>query len=192
MALIVHIAASTLVVPHREKKKKMNSNWFSPSPTDYTLSANQMGKRKAKTQELEKRKKLKQAQDAQLTTNLFKHDWENEEQDYELRPRKIKENHLIEASLPIKREDGRIERVLREAEEAEEEEEEEEEEDVAVYQVDFNSYLHPNSTLTLLQFHGNDNDYFTSLITEPRFRISQSVSEKIRNRNLSLLRVNTI
>lgn len=103
MALIVHIAASTLVVPHREKKKKMNSNWFSPSPTDYTLSANQMGKRKAKTQELEKRKKLKQAQDAQLTTNLFKHDWENEEQDYELRPRKIKENHLIEASLPIDR-----------------------------------------------------------------------------------------
>ena len=82
--------------------------------------------------------------------------------------------------------DGKIEKK------EEEEEEEEEEEDVAVYQVDFNSYLHPNSTLTLLQFHGNDNDYFTSLITEPRFRISQSVSEKIRNRNLSLLRVNTI
>ncbi|CCG25089.1 intranuclear transport and DNA replication mediator [Candida orthopsilosis Co 90-125] len=98
-----------------------------------------MGKRKAKTQELEKRKKIKQAQDAQLSTGLFNgdideetyvngHDWENEEQDYELRPRKMKEKHLIEASLPIKREDGRIERVMREVEEKEEEEEEEEEE----------------------------------------------------------------
>ncbi|KAI5965037.1 hypothetical protein KGF57_000830 [Candida theae] len=99
-----------------------------------------MAKRKAKTQELEKRKKIKQAQDAQLSTGLFNgdideeeyangHDWENEEQDYELRPRKMKEKHLVEASLPIKREDGRIERVLREVEEKEDEEDEDDPEE---------------------------------------------------------------
>ena len=109
----------------------------------------------------------------------------------------IKCNLLVRQLYSLEFEMESIDQVLLDKEEGQEYEseyykEEEEEEDVAVYQVDFNSYLHPNSTLTLLQFHGNDNDYFTSLITEPRFRISQSVSEKIRNRNLSLLRVNTI
>ncbi|KAI5959916.1 uncharacterized protein KGF55_005148 [Candida pseudojiufengensis] len=104
-----------------------------------------MGKRKIKTQDIERRKKLKQDQDAQLSTGLFNEeiqsdiedgeaeenskDWENEEQEYELRPRQMKEKHMVE-SLPIKKSDGTVERVLREVVQKEEPEEEDEEEQI--------------------------------------------------------------
>lgn len=99
-----------------------------------------MGKRKQNSQALEKRKKLKQEQDAQLLTGLFSsstknesyeedaNDWENGEQDYELRPRAHKNGGNIVEGLPIKRSDGTIERVVREVHEEEPEEEEPEEE----------------------------------------------------------------
>lgn len=102
-----------------------------------------MAKRKQKQQDIEKRKKLKQAQDAQLSTGLFNKvdgnsdneqhgeneeiDWENEEMDYELVPRTMNSKKVVEA-LPIKNLDGTIERVVREVDEEEEEEDEEEEE----------------------------------------------------------------
>lgn len=105
-----------------------------------------MAKRKSKQQDLEKKKKLKQSQDEQLSTGLFNNvgqgqhqgddddeegdeiDWDNQEMDYELIPRKITTKKTIEA-LPIKKSDGTIERVVREVEEEEEEEEEEEPEE---------------------------------------------------------------
>lgn len=72
----------------------------------------------------ERRKKLKQSQDDQLSTGLFStdventpvNDWDNEEQDYELKPRsatKQKNATLVEA-LPIKTAEGRVKRVVRE------------------------------------------------------------------------------
>lgn len=82
-----------------------------------------MGKRKQNKEVESKRKKVKQQQDAQLSTGLFSsshdspendeiRDWDNEEQDYELKPRNTK-NDVVEG-LPIKMADGRIERVVRE------------------------------------------------------------------------------
>ena len=58
-----------------------------------------MGKRKQNKEVESKRKKAKQQQDAQLSTGLFSsnhdspeneeiRDWDNEEQDYELKPKK--------------------------------------------------------------------------------------------------------
>ena len=106
-----------------------------------------MAKRKSKQQDLEKKKKLKQSQDEQLSTGLFNNvgqgqhqgddddkegdeiDWDNQEMDYELIPRKITTKKTIEA-LPIKKSDGTIERVVREVEEEEEKEELELENDV--------------------------------------------------------------
>ena len=95
-----------------------------------------MAKRKSKHQDLEKKKKLKQSQDEQLSTGLFnnvgQHDdeeeeinWDNQEMDYELVPRKITTKKTIEA-LPIKKSDGTIERVIREVEEEDEDEVQEE------------------------------------------------------------------
>ena len=96
-----------------------------------------MAKRKSKHQDLEKKKKLKQSQDEQLSTGLFNNvgqhddeeeeeiDWDNQEMDYELVPRKITTKKTIEA-LPIKKSDGTIERVIREVEEEEEDEVQEE------------------------------------------------------------------
>ena len=76
-----------------------------------------MGKRKQNKEVESKRKKAKQQQDAQLSTGLFSsnhdspeneeiRDWDNEEQDYELKPRNRK-NDVVEG-LPIKMADGRI------------------------------------------------------------------------------------
>ncbi|EGW29912.1 uncharacterized protein SPAPADRAFT_143913 [Spathaspora passalidarum NRRL Y-27907] len=96
-----------------------------------------MGKRKQNAEKLAKRKKLKQEQDAQLSTGLFAsttqvsdeegNDWDNEEQEYELKPRNVKNVKTVE-SLPIKKSDGTIERVVREVEIEEEEPASEEEE----------------------------------------------------------------
>ncbi|KAG5421143.1 hypothetical protein I9W82_000233 [Candida metapsilosis] len=63
---------------------------------------------------------------------------------------------------------------------------------VAVQDYDLTPTLHspcPGLHLCTCEERAN---YIQSLITEPRFRISQSISEKIRNRKLSLIRVNTI
>lgn len=87
-----------------------------------------MAKRKAKAIE-RRHKRAKAEQDALLSTEVFSkgtnenpEDWENEEQDYELRPRQLTSTDVIE-SLPIIR-GGKVERVVREVEEKEEEESE--------------------------------------------------------------------
>ncbi|CUM66328.1 uncharacterized protein PRCAT00003990001 [Priceomyces carsonii] len=86
-----------------------------------------MGKRKASSNKLvgDKRKHLKEQQDNQLSTGIFGqdvvtseddlvNDWDNVEQDYELRPRNTKDNGTeIVEGLPIKRGDGKLERVVR-------------------------------------------------------------------------------
>lgn len=83
-----------------------------------------MGKRRQNKESESKRKRLKQQQDAQLSTGLFsnnnepeeieKRNWDNEEQDYELKPRSQKNDNKVVEGLPIKMADGRIERVVRE------------------------------------------------------------------------------
>ncbi|KAK6203549.1 CBF/Mak21 family-domain-containing protein [Scheffersomyces amazonensis] len=102
-----------------------------------------MAKRKNSAKEIEKRKKLKQEQqDKLLSAGVFnkkqsletdqddEHAWENEEQDYELRPRNVAK--AVVEGLPIKTSDGKIERVVREVvAEVEEEEEVEPEDDKA-------------------------------------------------------------
>lgn len=75
-----------------------------------------MAKRKASVAE-RRHKKIREDLDAQLSSGVFsnkKHDeddWENEEQDYELRPRQLKTENTIE-SLPIKK-GGIVQRVVR-------------------------------------------------------------------------------
>lgn len=83
-----------------------------------------MGKRRQNKESESKRKRLKQQQDAQLSTGLFsnnnepeeieKRNWDNEEQDYELKPRSQRNDNKVVEGLPIKMADGRIERVVRE------------------------------------------------------------------------------
>lgn len=86
-----------------------------------------MGKRKDTTTANEKRKRLKQVQDSQLISGAFNHcddsldDNDNKDQhtdddremDYELRPRALAATDTAVEGLPIKRQDGRIERVTR-------------------------------------------------------------------------------
>ncbi|KAG2732274.1 hypothetical protein G9P44_004691 [Scheffersomyces stipitis] len=102
--------------------------------------AAKMGKRKNNVKEQEKRKKAKQEKDSLLSTGLFQNnigeerendsnvpnDWDNEEQDYELRPRKLKNSGKVVEGLPIKTSEGKIERVVREIEPEEEPEPESE------------------------------------------------------------------
>ncbi|KAI5955495.1 hypothetical protein KGF57_003627 [Candida theae] len=66
--------------------------------------------------------------------------------------------------------------------------------DVEVYEFEFTSRWHQAvSAMPGLQYtRAGSAKHIQSLITEPRLRITQSVSDKIRNRNLSLIRVNTI
>lgn len=82
-----------------------------------------MAKRKNQAAD-DRRKKLKQEQDDLLSTGVFStevensdvKDWDNEEQDYELKPRsttKQKNATLVEA-LPIKTAEGMVKRVVRE------------------------------------------------------------------------------
>lgn len=63
---------------------------------------------------------------------------------------------------------------------------------VAVQDYDLTPTLHSPCPGLHLCAHEERANYIQSLITEPRFRISQSISDKIRNRKLSLIRVNTI
>lgn len=96
-----------------------------------------MGKRKQSKLVESKRKRAREELDALLASgagvftskqeensNSEPIDWENEEQDYELKPRSVKNTKVVEG-LPIKTAQGRIERVVREEMEEEEEEEEE-------------------------------------------------------------------
>ena len=80
-----------------------------------------MGKRNRRTEE--KRKQAQQEKDQLLSSGVFtgnshenlsdnEEDWNNEEQDYELQPRTIKKQKVVEG-LPIKRADGKVERVMR-------------------------------------------------------------------------------
>lgn len=95
-----------------------------------------MGKRRQNKESESKRKRLKQQQDAQLSTGLFsnnnepeeieKRNWDNEEQDYELKPRSQRNDNKVVEGLPIKMADGRIERVVREVIEEEDTQPEEE------------------------------------------------------------------
>ncbi|ODV79115.1 uncharacterized protein CANTADRAFT_80679 [Suhomyces tanzawaensis NRRL Y-17324] len=91
-----------------------------------------MGKRKLNAKDQEKKKKAKQEQDLELSSGFFNsvnkplhQDWENEEQDYELKPRSVKSVNVTEG-LPIKRSDGKIERVVYEKTKKDEEPKEEE------------------------------------------------------------------
>jgi nucleolar complex protein 3 len=93
-----------------------------------------MGKRNRRSEE--KRKQAQQEKDKLLSSGVFtgnshenltdnEEDWNNEEQDYELQPRAIKKQKVVEG-LPIKRADGKVERVIRVEEENDEPEEESE------------------------------------------------------------------
>lgn len=91
-----------------------------------------MAKRKGSKVVENRRKKFKQQQDDQLSTGMFSahgndsdvdvKDWDNEEQDYELKPRKVAEKKSVVEGLPIKTNEGIIERVVREVVEEEPEE----------------------------------------------------------------------
>lgn len=98
-----------------------------------------MGKRKNAKQGEVKRKKLKQEQDAQLSSGVFsgklsdvenvsEGDWENEEQGYEMRPR-VSTTKIVTEGLPIKNKDGSIQRIVREVKEAVEEDPEPEQDE---------------------------------------------------------------
>lgn len=63
----------------------------------------------------EEKKKARLALDDQLATGVFTKDFENDEMDYELQPRSLALANTVEG-LPIKRADGTLERVVREAE----------------------------------------------------------------------------
>lgn len=89
-----------------------------------------MGKRKINTKDFEKKKRAREEQDSELDLGLFKTDtaepserekWDNEEQDYELKPRHIKHAKEVVEGLPIKTADGKVERVVREVQEEVEE-----------------------------------------------------------------------
>lgn len=86
-----------------------------------------MAKRKQEATEA-KRKKARQQKDAQLASGLFnadvqdRNDWDNAEQDYEMVPRTVTASAPVVEGLPIKRADGKIERVVRELKPSEEEE----------------------------------------------------------------------
>lgn len=81
-----------------------------------------MGKRKNNSKEFQEKRKRIEQQDAQLSGGVFTNvddesehqDWENEEQDYELRPRNLKSSTPVVEGLPIKTSDGKVERVVRE------------------------------------------------------------------------------
>ncbi|ONH68687.1 Nucleolar complex-associated protein 3 [Cyberlindnera fabianii] len=116
-----------------------------------------MGKKRASRFVEEQRKKKKAEQDSELSLGLanaangfdafdeFNDDlssddnkadnWDDEEQDYELRPRHLKQEIKDLSSLPIKK-GSKVERIVKEveqseSEESEDEEEEEQEEDTA-------------------------------------------------------------
>ncbi|ODV67721.1 hypothetical protein HYPBUDRAFT_107239 [Hyphopichia burtonii NRRL Y-1933] len=128
-----------------------------------------MAKRKNNKELEAKRKKAKQEQDSLLSAGVFSthdqneseediKDWDNEEQDYELRPRSINNEKKMVEGLPIKTSDGRIERVVREVNEGEPEEEPEEEpeqeeeaEKEEEPEEDEDSHLSPQEKLTKLK-----------------------------------------
>lgn len=104
-----------------------------------------MGKRKQNKEVESKRKRLRQEKDSQLSSGLFSSnknesaseeddnnneiiDWDNEEQYYELKPRNVKNGGNTVEGLPIKKADGKIERVVRQVVENDNIEEEKEEE----------------------------------------------------------------
>lgn len=90
-----------------------------------------MVKRKLNRKAENRIKKQRSEEDAKLSQGLFsnaskENDWDNEEQEYELQPRSLKAESTVEEGLPIKRADGKIERVMRTKEIVEEPEELEE------------------------------------------------------------------
>lgn len=108
-----------------------------------------MAKKRANRFSEEQRKKKRQAQDSLLSVGIAnlannvhgdivdsdqesagEANWEDEEQDYELKPRELKAKETDFEALPIKR-GGKIERVVKKAESESESESEEEEEEAA-------------------------------------------------------------
>ncbi|RLV92932.1 Nucleolar complex-associated protein 3 [Spathaspora sp. JA1] len=151
-----------------------------------------MGKRKQNAEKLAKRKKSKQEQEAQLSTGLFSsanqvsedefNDWENDEQDYELKPRNVKNVKTVE-SLPIKRSDGTIERVVREVEveeepgsESEEEQEAEpeqvEEPEEEQQEEEEDEYAHLTPQQKLIKMKEEIADLASKLIEDPEENIA--------------------
>lgn len=95
-----------------------------------------MGKRRVSKTLDAKKKKLKDDLESDILTGIFTadkiggdniepHDWENEEQEYEMRPQRTQKE--VYEGLPIKGSDGRIKRVVMHKEERQEDEETEEE-----------------------------------------------------------------
>ncbi|CAN3374708.1 hypothetical protein DIURU_002311 [Diutina rugosa] len=76
----------------------------------------------------EEKKKARLALDEQLNTGVFTKDFENDEMDYELQPRTLARANTVEG-LPIKRADGTIERVVREADVKPESDDDDDEDD---------------------------------------------------------------
>ncbi|CAK7893747.1 nucleolar complex-associated protein 3 [[Candida] anglica] len=154
----------------------------------HQIRLDSMAKRKQSKEIETRRKRAREQSDAQLASGsgVFgaakqqqgNEDWENEEQDYELRPRTAAAK--VVEGLPIKRADGKIERVMREeqkeAEAAQEvaaqeveqpvvEEEEEQEEEV-----DEDAHLSPQEKLFKLK--EEIADLASSLIEDPESNIA--------------------
>ncbi|KAK6454312.1 nuclear export of pre-ribosomes [Scheffersomyces xylosifermentans] len=151
-----------------------------------------MGKRKNSSKDLEKRKKAKQHQDSQLSTGLFSsnvqdsddesandmdNDWENEEQDYELKPRKLASSANLVEGLPIKTSEGKIERVVREVkeepepvEESEPVEEPEQPEETIEEEEDEDAHLSPRERL--IKIKEEIADLASKLIEDPEENIA--------------------
>lgn len=89
-----------------------------------------MAKRRINEKEAARKKRTKQERDEELSTSVFNEieDWDNEEQDYELKPRSLPHTQDVVEGLPIKTADGKIERVVREVDEKKENEQDQEEE----------------------------------------------------------------
>lgn len=86
-----------------------------------------MAKRK-KQEALERQKRARIEADKSLESGVFDKDFENDEMDYELKPRLLATTKIVEG-LPIKKADGTIERVVREELPLSDEEDEDEGED---------------------------------------------------------------
>ncbi|ODV93611.1 hypothetical protein PACTADRAFT_45992 [Pachysolen tannophilus NRRL Y-2460] len=111
--------------------------------------------------------------------------WENEEQDYELVPRNLSSSERVVEGLPIKRLDGKIERVMRKKEEKKDKDEDEdkEEEEIKIIedeelgeQEQFDDDFDEDSSLTLeekiLKLKEEIADLAEKLIEDPEENIS--------------------
>ncbi|CAH2356072.1 nucleolar complex-associated protein 3 [[Candida] railenensis] len=163
-----------------------------------------MGKKRQSKEIESKRKRAREESDAVLAsgsgvftskqgsqTSEEPVDWENEEQDYELKPRTSKTNNNVMEGLPIKRADGKIERRVREEvkkddeedavdaemeeidrqiQELKDQQEKEEQEEQEKTEEDPDSHLSPQEKLFKLK--EEIADLASSLIEDPESNVS--------------------